>query len=163
MRIDVLDSSKKKAFLEEVSYLGKFKLPYLFISSGKETVRAYSGHLGTDEILKIWRHYPVEGFGLYFGKLVIDKHGRKEARLSLDALHLLRNLITDNIIELNDEQLQKWFRGNNVELTPEQKEKYSNIKDFCAVKHKDDFIGTGKLTNQGIVISFLPKERWIRN
>ena len=163
MKVDILDSTKKKDFLEEVSYLGKFKLPYLFLSSGKETIRAYSGHLTVDEILKIWRHYPVEGLGLYFGKKMIDRHGRKEARLSMDALHLLKDKISSNIVELDEEQAGKWFRGNNIELKEEQKVQYKGIVEYVAVKYKEDLVGTGKLTEQGILLSFLPKERRIRN
>ncbi len=163
MKIEILDNTKKKNFFNEVSYLGDFKANILLVSSGKETLRAYSGHLTVGEILKIWRSFPIEGLGLYFGKQIIDRHGRKEARLGLDALHLMKNQITKNIIEINEEQVAKWFRGNNIELTPEQKEKYKDMKEFIAVKYKNDFVGTAKLTNQGILLSFLPKERRIRN
>jgi NOL1/NOP2/fmu family ribosome biogenesis protein len=163
MRVDILDSTKKKNFLSGISYLGDFKTNLLFISSGKETLRAYSGHLTVGDISKIWRHFPVEGLGLYFGKQLTDRHGRREARIGLDALHLMKNQISRNIVELNEEQAAKWFRGNNIELTAEQKEQYKEIKDFVAVKYKEDFVGTGKLTNQGILLSFLPKERRIRN
>jgi len=163
MKIEILDNTKKKNFFSEVSYLGDFKANLLLVASGKETLRAYSGHLSVGEILKIWRSFPIEGLGLYFGKQVIDRHGRKESRLGLDALHLMKNQITKNIVELDEEQAGKWFRGNNIELNPEQKEKYKDVKDFVAVKYKKDFVGTAKLTNQGILLSFLPKERRIRN
>lgn len=163
MRIDILDSPKKKNFLNGISYLGDFKTNLLFLASGGEAIRAYSGHLTTNELLKIWRHFPVEGLGLYFGKQLTDRHGRREARIGLDALHLMKNQISRNIVELNEEQAGKWFRGNNIELNSEQKEKCREMKDFVAVKYKEDFVGTGKLTNQGILLSFLPKERRIRN
>ena len=163
MKVDILDSHKKKDFLKEVSYLGEMKTNLLFISTGSESVRVYSGHLHVDDILRIWRHFPVEGIGLYFGKKIIDKHGRKEARLSLDALHLMKDQITTNIVEINQEQVDKWFRGNNFELTPEQKAKHKGYTGYVAVKFKDDLVGTAKLTEQGILLSFLPKERRIRN
>lgn len=163
MKVEILDSHKKKDFLKEVSYLGDFKTNKLFAQTGSETVRVYSGHLHVDELMKIWRNFPVEGWGLYFGKLIIDKHGRKEARLSLDALHLMKDQITKNIVELNHEQAEKWFRGNNLELTAEQKAQYKGIVGYVAVKFNTDLIGTGKLTEGGILLSFLPKERRIRN
>lgn len=163
MRVDILDSHKKKDFLKEVSYLGEFKTNLLFISTGSEAVRVYSGHLHVDDILRIWRHFPIEGIGLYFGKKIVDKHGRKEARLSLDGLHLMKSQIMQNIVEINSEQAEKWFRGNNIELTPEQKALHKGIEEYVAVKFGDDFVGTAKLTGQGILLSFLPKERRIRN
>lgn len=163
MKINVLDSTKKKGFLGELSYLGDFKLNYLFMSTGTEAIRTYSGHLSTDEILKIWRHFPIEAVGLYFGKETINKHGKRECRVSLDALHILKDQITKNIVELNDEQVLKWFKGDNIDLTPEQKDKYKEMKDFVAVKFKQDFVGTAKINAQGILIGFLPKERRVRN
>ena len=159
-----MNKSKKQDFLKELSYLGEFKMQQLFLKTGQESVRIYSGHLLSDEILKIWRHFPVEGLGLYFGKQIIDRHGVKEARLSLDALHTIRKDITDSIVEINHEQVEKWFRGNNVELTPEQKNNYSRfVGKFVAVKFGEDFVGTARLSADGILISFLPKERRIRN
>jgi len=113
--------------------------------------------------MKIWRNFPVEGWGLYFGKLFIDKHGKKEARLSLDALHLVKDQIDKNAVEIDKEQAEKWFRGNNLELSAEQKMKYKGVVGFVAVKFGGDFIGTAKLSENGILLSFLPKERRIRN
>lgn len=162
MRIDILNKSKKDEFLEEVSYLGKFKLPHLFIATGGETIRVYSGGLSSNEVLDVWRNFPIEGVGLYFGKKIIDKHGKKESRLSLDALHLLKKNINNHIIEINKEQMEKWFLGDNIELTTEQKEKYKDINNFVAVKYEEDFIGTAKLNSQYILMSFLPKERRVK-
>lgn len=162
MIIQILDSTKKKEFLSEVEYLGDIKTNYLFVKTGKETVRAFSGSLHMDDILKIWRNVHIEGIGLYVGKQFVDKHGRKETRLSLDALHLFKDQIKKNIVELNEEQVESWFRGNNIQLNDEQRKKY-NFVEFCAVKYGADFIGTGKLTEQGIVLSFLPKERRVKN
>lgn len=163
MKVEILDSHKKKDFLKEVSYLGEIKTNLLFAQTGSEAVRVYSGHLHMDELMKIWRNFPVEGWGLYFGKMIIDKHGRKEARLSLDALHLMKEQIKEHIVELDKEQAEKWFRGNNLELSAEQKAKYKDVIGYVAVKFSSDLIGTGKLTEQGILLSFLPKERRIRN
>jgi NOL1/NOP2/fmu family ribosome biogenesis protein len=161
MKIEIMNKSKKEDFLKELSYLGDFKMNELFLSAGPEQVRIYSGHLHVDDILKIWRIFPIEGVGLYFGKKITDRHGQKEARLSTDALHLLGDKITRNIIDINAEQVDKWFRGNNVELTDEQKAKYKLENNFVAVRFGTDFVGTAKLNAAGILISFLPKERRI--
>ncbi len=162
MKIELLNKSKKEDLLSELNYLGDFKMNELFLRTGAEQVRVYSGGLHSDDILKIWRSFPIEGVGLYFGKKFIDKHGNKEVRLSLDGLHIVQNNVTKSIIELNEEQVKKWFEGNNVELTEEQKKLYKLENKFVAVKFKDDFVGTAKLNAQGILISFLPKERRVR-
>jgi NOL1/NOP2/fmu family ribosome biogenesis protein len=164
MRIDLMNKSKKQDFLKGISYLGDFKTNALFLSAGKEQIRIYSGGLLSDEIMKIWRHFPIEMVGLYFGKEFIDRHGNKESRLSLDGLHAIQDQVTKNIVEIDSIQNEIWFKGNNLELTYEQKETYKEmIGQFVAVKFKEDFVGTAKLSEQGILISFLPKERRIRS
>ncbi|VVB80424.1 Uncharacterised protein [uncultured archaeon] len=163
MRIDLMNKSKKQDFLKQVSYLGEIKTNALFLSAGKEQIRIYTGGLHTDDIMKIWRHYPVEMAGLYFGKEFIDRHGNKESRVSLDGLHAMKDQINGNVVEIDSMQNDLWFRGNNVELTYEQKEQYKKmVGQFVAVKHKTDFVGTAKLNEQGILTSFLPKERRIK-
>ena len=158
MKIHLMDKTKKKKFLAEVGYLGKLKTKNLFLMTGLEKIRAYSGSLSKDEIMALWRMFPIEGLGMYFGKLTINRHGVKEARLSTDALHLMKDQITDNILDLDEEQVLVWFSGKNFELKGEQKK----FKDYVAVRFEKDFIGTGKVSRDGVLQNFLPKERRIR-
>ena len=100
-----------------------------------------------------------------------------EIRLSLDALHLLKNQITKNIIEITKEQKDNWFRGEDIlvnnknqtkeietsknlgALGKEEEEKFGKEeRGFRVIKYKDDLIGTGKLT-EGRITNYLPKER----
>jgi len=75
----------------------------------------------------------------------------------------MKDQIKEHIVEITQEQVEKWFRGNNLELTPEQRVQYKGIIGYVAVRFNTDLIGTGKLTEQGAILSFLPKERRIRN
>jgi NOL1/NOP2/fmu family ribosome biogenesis protein len=138
------------------------------MKSGKERVMAFSGAFSKDELLSLWKLLPIEGVGLYLGKEFIDNHGRRETRLSIDALHVLKEQITKNVIKLSEEQEEEWFKGRNVELNDIQKEqiKKENIKDFVAVKSfkDEDFIGTGKVSQDAsLLFGFLPKERRVKN
>lgn len=162
MIINILDKTKKKEILDRLSYLGKLKTNALFIKTG-DRVRAFTGNLSIEEILKIWKSFMIEGIGLYIAKDFLDKKsGISETRLSIDGVHFFKDQINSNIIELNDEQKEKWFRGNAVELTKEQKEKYKELKGFVVLKHGEDFIGTAKLTEKFVLYNYLPKERRIR-
>ena len=167
MRFQIQDKTKKKKFIEQISLLGVKKIPYLLLKSGKERVRAYSGNLSNEELNDLWRLFSIEGIGLYLGKQQTNRRtGIVESRLSLDGLHALKKQINENIIELNKKQAEEWFRGKAIELDKKQQEKYNDVKkgSFIAVKYKEDFIGTGKLSLEGYMISnFLPKERRIRN
>ncbi|MBC8435123.1 tRNA pseudouridine(55) synthase TruB [archaeon] len=162
MKIFTLDKTKRKKFLEEVSYFGNFKTNLLFLQTGVEKVRAFSGSMTNEEIMAFWRMFPIEGVGMYIGKLSIDKSGRKEARLSTDALHYFKDQIKTNIVELNEDQAKEWFFGKPVALTEKQIEEYKDFRNFVAVKFGEDFVGTGKISQDGRVQNFLPKERRVR-
>lgn len=164
MKIQLFNNTKKKKFTEQVSYLGIEKMPWLLAKTGKESVNAFSGSLSTDEIMEFWRNFHVEGFGLYMGKQMIDKKtGQIQSRLSIDALHFLHPQISKNIIPLNKEQLKKWWQGKNLEVLPEQ---VKNITggEFVAISDNEDLIGTAKLSHDKTqILSFLPKERRVKN
>ena len=156
MKIQILDKTKKKKFIEGISNFGVSKISELLIRTGSERVRAYSGNLSTDEIMSIWRILPIEGVGLYVGKDLIDRHGVREIRLSVDGLHTWQNQITKDIFVLSESQEEEWFKGKNIDIEKGEKE------GFVAVKSSDkkDFIGMGKIGNDGkILFNFLPKER----
>ncbi len=155
MKIQILDKTKKRKILDKLGYLGRLKFPYLLIQTGKERIRAYSGNLSREEIMSFWRLFPIEGIGLYFGKVEGE-----QARLTLDALHILKEQIRKNVIEISGEQEGGWFCGRDIELSEHQQEKYKHIEGFVAVKSKRDFIGTGKMSfDKKRISNFLPKER----
>src|SRR3989344_5590285 len=152
MKIQILDKTKKKKFIEGISNFGVSKISELLIRTGSERVRAYSGNLSTDEIMGIWRILPIEGVGLYVGKDLIDRHGVREIRLSVDGLHTWQNQITKDIFVLSESQEEEWFKGKNIELDKIEKE------GFVAVKSNDekDFVGMGKIGAGGkILFNFL--------
>ena len=141
MKIQILDKTKKKKFIEKISYLGIEKFPYLLIKTGAERVRAYSGSLSVDEIIRLWNDVRMESIGLYFGKEIEDS-----ARLSVDAMHVLKKQIIKNIVELSEEQEKQWFYGKDILLSEEQQEKYKVFENYVAVSSGGDFVGTGKLS-----------------
>ena len=156
MKIEPLNKSKKKKFLEGFLGFGKLRTNALLLKTGKEKVRAFTGDLSNEELMALWRLFPVEGVGLYIGKETIDKKsGRKEARLSLDGLHFFKDQIKENILVLNKKQTEIWFKGENLEF-----ETGIEGGKFVAVSDGEDLIGTGKISNDGkVLVSFLPKER----
>ena len=154
--------AKKKKLIAEASDLGLTKNPELLIRTGKDRIRAYSGNLSKEEIMDIWKILPIEGVGLYVGRENIDRHGVREVRLTVDALHTWKSQIDKKIIVLDEEQEELWFRGKNIAFTESQVKEFGKMSGFFAVKSSDskDFIGTGKVGEKGeTLFSFLPKER----
>jgi len=158
MKIQILDRAKKKKFIAGLSDLGMKKIPELLIRSGKEKIRAYSGSLSTEQIMEIWRLFPIEAVGLYVGKDMLNRNGVREVRLSLDGMHTWKEQLTERNFMLTEEQEKKWFLGEDIELEESQK-----VEDgFVSVKSADgkDFIGVGKIGDSGKTLyGFLPKER----
>ena len=163
MKIQVLDRAKKKKFLSGLEEFGLRKIPELLVRTGKERVRAFSGSLSREEIMEIWRMFPIEGVGLYVGKEFVNRNGTREVRLSVDGMHAWKEKLTDKIFVLNEEQEEDWFEGRDVKLDKEQ----CDYEGFVLVKSADerDFVGMGKLgiRNQKsgvrILFGYLPKER----
>ena len=142
-------SAEKKKIIEELNEIfGITELPYLFIESGKEKIRAFSGSLSKEEIVAIGSMANVEGVGIYFFKK--EETG---IRPSFEALMLLKDQITKNILDLDDSQLQLWIRGNDLDT--------NMPAGVYAIRYNGDFIGCGK-SNGTRLFNYVPKERRLR-
>lgn len=149
MNIHFIKSNEKRDIVSQLNkQFGIEELPYLLVQSGKERVRAFSGHLSKDEIKSISEIARIEGIGMY---LIRKEH---DLRLSFDATQVLKNKIKKQIIEINQEQYEEWIRGYDLQVT-------SETKGTVVIKFKDDFIGCGKSTGDKI-LNHVPKERRIR-
>lgn len=144
-----LTSSDKKRIIEQLNrQFGISELPYLIIQFGKEKLRLYSGNLSKEELYYLDKEIRIENIGLYFAKQEPDG-----IRLTLDGVQLLKDQITKNIIELNEQQADDWLKGNDLIGVWD--------KGWKILKYKNEFIGCGKSTEQKIS-NFMPKERRIK-
>ena len=148
----IIYKAEKKKIIEKLSYYGITDIPHLLLRFGKEKIRGYSGDLSIGDIALIDKTARIEIMGLY-----LFHEYATEMRLSLDALHIFKRQITKNIIELTDKQAEQWFRGQDISNEDWKKEN----RGFKVLKHKDDFIGCGKLTEDRLV-NYMPKERRIK-
>lgn len=150
MNIQFIKTPEKRRITEKLNeQFGIEKLPYLLIESGKEKIRAFSGSLSKEEILILANLTNIENIGLYF----LKKENEIELRITLDAIHLIKNQINKNVIEINDQQLQDWLRGKDLDLAIPW--------GVYIVKHNNDFIGYTKSTGSKL-INFIPKERRLK-
>lgn len=149
MNIHFIKTPQKRKIIEKLNMqFGISDLPYLLIESGKEKIRAFSGHLSKEEIAKISDIANIEVMGLY-----LLKEENNEFRLSMDASLLLSEQITNNVIEINDEQFQKWIRGFDLEL--------EKPRAVYVIKYKDDFLGCAK-SNETTLFNYVPKDRRLK-
>ena len=90
----------------------------------------------------------INSLGMYFAQI---QNG--ELRLSIEGSQILGPLAKKNVIEINSGLLKLWIRGHDIEVdNPEN--------GFFIVKHKNDYIGSGKL-KQGVLLNFISKIRRI--
>jgi NOL1/NOP2/fmu family ribosome biogenesis protein len=144
-----LQSSQKKRIIQQLNdQFGVTNLPYLFLQFGKEKIRVYSGNLAKEDLSNLDKNARIENMGLYFARIQPDG-----IRLTLDGVQLVRDQITKNIMEINDEQADMWFKGNDLDIQAESA--------FKILKNNNEFIGCGKSTGDRIT-NFVPKERRIR-
>ena len=151
MNIKFIEKSEKREIISKLEeQYGISELPYLLIMIGKEKIRAYSGSLSKVEIMQLGKSVNIELIGIYLMK--IEKDG---IRLSHDATSLLKDRITKNILDINDEQAKEWLKGDDI---------FTDNKNFgyFVLRNKGNLIGCGKLS-QGRIVNFVPKERRIKN
>lgn len=149
----LLTNSKKKKIMNILSKnYGIEKLPHLFLQTGKGKYRIYSGALSKEELLLLEKNTHIEIIGGRFCKLDDEK-----IRLNFDLTTLpeIKDQITENIVELTDEQAEKWMRGDNLEMET------NSDTDFLVLKHRDNFLGSGK-NNKTFIQNYVPKERRVR-
>lgn len=145
-----LTSASKKKILSKLNQqFGIQELPYLLLQFGKEKLRLYSGSLSKQELINLDRSLRVETIGLYFAKQQPDG-----LRLSLDGTQLFKPQITKNILSINSQRADEWFRGNDLQIQTEP-----NLK---ILENNNDLIGCGKSTGEKITNS-IPKERRIKS
>lgn len=146
-----LTSSDKKKIIEQLNeQFGITDLPYLIILFGKEKLRLYSGILSKEELYHLDNEARIETIGLYFAKY---EEGNN-IRLTIDGVQLLKDQITKNILEIDDNQANQWLRGNDLDIKAEY--------GWKILKNSNEFLGCGKSTGERIT-NFMPKERRIKN
>lgn len=88
----------------------------------------------------------VNAAGLYIGEW---KNG--ELRLSVDGSQIVGPFASKNIVELSDEELLAWLRGEVLEKKVEN-------QGIVFIHHDKDFVGCGKV-KEGKILNFVPKIR----
>lgn len=148
MNIHFIKSSEKKDIVAELKEnFGIEELPFLLLESGKEKIRGFTGSLSKEEIGQLGQIAYVEGIGIYLLKK------EESLRLGFDATQLFSEQISKNIIDINEEQANKWLRGYDLELQA--------TRGVVVVRYGKDFLGCGKSTGERIV-NHVPKERRLK-
>jgi len=148
--INFIKTKEKDKILEELNKrYGIDEIPFQLIRGGNEKIRGFSGNITREQLDKLSQLLRIELIGIY---LIKNEH-ENDFRLSIDAMHLLKDKINKNILELNDKQFKEWIRGYDLDVKVE--------KGTFIISYKGDFIGSGK-SNGERIFNYVPKDRRLR-
>ena len=147
-----LNKSEKEKIVRQLNeQFGIKEIPWEIAKLGKERIILFSGKVSEKEIQILDRFARIEGIGVYFAK---NDEKTNDLRLSIEGTQLLKSQITKNILELNEKQAEEWMMGQDLNIT-------TGKKGFYIIKFKDDFLGTGKISENKIS-NFIPKSRRLK-
>jgi len=150
-KIKILDHKEKEEIQKALEkQFGIKKIPGELIKKGEEKIFLFQGNMISKQIKEIEELTPIERIGVYFAK---DQGG--EIRLSIEGTHLLKEQIKENIFEMNEEQVQDWIRGRELNIK-------TGKRQFLVMKYKEDFFGCGKASAEKIT-NFIPKTRRLKS
>lgn len=150
MTLKILNINEKKEIekkLNEQFAVGS--IPGMVVMLGRERLFLFSGGFSEKDIRLLENCAFIERIGIYFAKLVDDS-----IRLSIEGSQILKSQIKKNIFELNSEQAEEWMKGRELLIK-------TGKRGFLVMKYKDDFLGTGKASEEKIT-NFIPKSRRLK-
>ncbi len=149
--IKFFNQNERERILRQLEQqFGIKELPFELARLGKERIILFSGNISGREILNLDEVAHIEGVGLYFGKEEMSG-----IRLSIEGSQLLGKQITKNIFNLGEKEAEQWMLGQDLQIE-------TGKKGFFIMKFKEDFLGTGKISEQKIS-NFVPKNRRLKS
>ncbi|MBI2652951.1 hypothetical protein HYX00_05795 [Candidatus Woesearchaeota archaeon] len=145
--LKILNNKEIKEILELIGrqWGAKIKLDYGFLKNNKNRIFIISKDISRIDISKL----RLNSVGMYFCE--VDNAG---IRLSIEGSQIVGPKATKNIVELNEEETKKWFKGEDLE------KQCQNCNGFVILKNKNDFLGNGKYAN-GRILNYVGKTRRI--
>ena len=145
-------NEREKKDVEKILFqqFGIDSVPGKIIMRGQERLFLFSGDFTEKEIEELEKIAFIERMGIYFAK-ISEKEG---IRLSIEGSQILKDQIKKNIFELDDSDAEQWMMGRELAIK-------TGIRGFLIIKNKNDFLGTGKASEEKIG-NFIPKNRRLR-
>ena len=151
--IHILSDQETKEILSKLNkQFGIKEIPGKLIKIGKERIFLFQGNFSEEQIKDLEKITFIEKIGIYIGA-IFPPTG--EIRLSIEGTQIFKNQIIKNIFEINNEQLENWMQGEELNIQ-------TGLRGIIVIKHKDNFLGCGKASEIKIG-NFIPKSRRLRS
>ena len=148
--MQVLTVSEKKKIVQQLKeQFDVQEIEEIMLQFGLERFRLFSGNLTRDQLLQLDKTVRIESAGLY-----LARQNEDGIRLTIDGAHFLKEKIKKNFFEISESNMEKWLRGEDLEIAAP--------RAFLILTHKDYILGCGKSSGK-IILNSVPKERRVRN
>jgi NOL1/NOP2/fmu family ribosome biogenesis protein len=146
----ILNTREKKEINQSIEAQWGCELDksYVFLLSNKNRLYISDKDIGMIDFSVL----RVDSMGAYIA--TVDEKG---VRLSIEGSQLLGPLAKKNVVEVDDESVRAWFKGEDL---PHTGVEAKGAFGFVILKNGEDFIGCGRVTERGI-LNFVPKARRI--
>jgi NOL1/NOP2/fmu family ribosome biogenesis protein len=131
--------------LIEKQWGARIKLDYGFLKNSKNRIFIINKDISKIDTSKL----RLNSVGMYFCEQ--DMIG---IRLSIEGSQIVGPKAAKNIVELDEDETKKWFKGEDLE------KECRDCSGFVILRRKSDFLGTGKYSN-GRILNYVGKTRRI--
>ena len=150
-RLKILNKNEKREIENKLKkQFGIQNIPGIIVKRSEERLFLFSGNFNKRQIKKLEDLVIIERIGVYFANIFGG-----EIRLSIEGSQILKDQIKKNIFELDKEQAEEWMMGRELLIK-------TGKRGFLIMKYNDDFLGTGKASQEKIG-NFVPKSRRLKN
>jgi NOL1/NOP2/fmu family ribosome biogenesis protein len=109
-QIKILSQYEKAKIVKQLDkQFGIKKVEGILTMTGREKLFLFQGSLDEEQIKNIGKNVLMEKVGIYFAKRIDN-----EIKLNIEGVEILKEQITKNIFELNEEQAEQWMKGNEL-------------------------------------------------
>jgi len=152
MTLKILNKQKKQEIeIKLIEQFGIKEIPGEIIMMGKEKLFLFLGSFNKKRIKKMNYFTNIERIGIYFAK--IDER-TQDIRLSIEGVYILKDQIKKNIFNVPKELVEEWMKGHELNIK-------TGKRGFMIMKHENDFLGSGKASEEKIG-NFIPKNRRLK-
>ncbi len=146
--LKILNSKEIKEILHliESQWGARIKLGYGFLKNAKNRFFIINKDISEIDTSRL----RINSAGMYFCE--IDDKG---IRLSIEGAQIAGPKAKKNVVELDEGETRKWFKGEDLE------KECKECSGFVILKYNDDFLGCGKYSN-GRILNYVSKTRRIQ-
>ena len=154
-RVKILNSKEAKELISLINsrFGSSFRTACGFLMTNNKRVFLINKEIS----LLNTKNLIMSRIGLYFVRIE-EKFTNNRVRLSIEGAQLVGKTATENVVEIDKEEVKAWFSGEDLTLKNIPK---NVTPGFVILKYNNNFLGCGLLKDNKIK-NYVPKERRVK-